>query len=66
MSKRHDWELLNDAKGCVKVFDWNGNVNEELVACVAIISRKNVTIFFYDDHSFQVMVNDHCVYHHIV
>jgi hypothetical protein len=66
MSQRHDFDLLKDAKGCLKVVDANGDVIEELVACTGILSHKNVTLFFYDDHSFQVMINDICVYHHIV
>jgi hypothetical protein len=66
MSKRHDFDLLREARGCLKVFDANGEIVDDLVACTGILSRKNITVFFYDDNSFQVMVDDVCVYHHIV
>lgn len=66
MTQHHDLMWLQYGKKCLKVVDPNGDVTDELVACTAILSQKNVTLFFYDDRSFQVMVNDICVYHHIV
>lgn len=65
----HDLECLLAMKRKVipRIFDCNGYVDEnQIVRCTNILSHYNVTIFFYEDDSFQVMVNDQVVYFHIV
>lgn len=42
-----------------KVFDRNGDVQEdEIILIQKVITFKNVTIFFYEDNTFQIMVDD--------
>lgn len=58
----HDQDCLNACSKIVKVFDVNGNVVDCIVPLADIYSKRNVTIFFYEDQSLQIMVDDICVY----
>lgn len=50
-------------KSVLKVFDANGIVQEhEIIFLSKVLSYKNVTIFFYENDSFQVMVNNEPVF----
>ena len=60
---QHDKNHLNIMKGEIKIFDANGNVCEDsVVALRQILSFDNVTIFFYDDETIQIMVENQVMY----
>jgi hypothetical protein len=46
-----------------KIFDQNGNVCQDEIICLkTILTFENVTVFFFEDHTFQVMVNHQPVF----
>ena len=63
MTDKHDTEMMKAPQKVLKIFDADGNVCEDcVVACTQIFSHENTTIFFYDDQSIQIMVNDQVKY----
>lgn len=47
----------------LKIFDQNGQVmDEDVIILKDILSFKNITIFVYEDDSFQIMMNNEPVF----
>jgi hypothetical protein len=65
MSNDYDFNAaFKKVQPVIKIFDADGNVCEDsVVACRQILSYNNVTIFFYDDRTIQIMVDHLPMYH---